>query len=193
MCLQAWEGSGGITLTILNPVRTHIEKETAHSRFMFVDSSSAFNTLQPHLLLTRLLSAFELNLSLTMWILDFLLERSQRVCVNGCLSDSVCICTGSPQGRVLSPLLFILFTNNCKRDHENRFLIKFSDDTAVVSLLFGDQNDHGPVVSDLVNWCDDSYLCLNMSKRKNLSIDRLQEEKHSASAHCYSQRNSRIC
>ena len=38
-------------------------------------------------------------------------------------------------------------------------------------MLFGDQNDHGPVVSDSVNWCDDSYLCLNVSKTKDLSID----------------------
>ena len=91
--------------------------------------------------------------------------------MNGCLSDSVCISTGSPQGCVLYTALFILYANNCKSDHENRVLIKFSDDTAVVSLLFGDQNDHGPVVSDFVNWCDDSYLCLNVSKTKDLSID----------------------
>ena len=91
------------------------------------------NTLQPHLLLNRLLSDFELNPSLAMWILEFIIERPQRVCVNGCLYDSVCISTGSPQGCGLSPLLFVLCTNNCKSDHENRFLIQFSDDTDVVS------------------------------------------------------------
>ena len=106
-----------------------------------------------------------------MWILDFLLERPQRVCVNGCLSDYVCISTDPHQGCVLSPLLFILYTNNCKSDRENIFLIQFSDDIAVVSLLFGGQNDHGPAVSDSVNWCDDSYLCLNVSKTKDLCID----------------------
>ena len=87
--------------------------------------------------------------------------------MNGCLSNYVRISTGSPQDCVLSSLLY---TNNCKSDHENKFLIKFSDDTAVVSLLFGDQNDHGHVVSDFVisdfvNWCHDSYLCLNVNKQ----------------------------
>ena len=93
------------------------------------------------------------------------------MCVNGCSSDSVCISTGSPQGCVLSPLLFMLYTNDCKSYHENTFFIKVSDDTVVISLLFGDQNGHVPVVSDFVNWCDESYLCLNVSKTKDLSVD----------------------
>ena len=139
---------------------------------MFVDFSSAFNTLQPHLLLKRLLSDFELNPSLATWVLDFLLDIPQSVCVDGCLSDYVCIPTGSPQGCVVSPLLFILYTNNCKSDHENIFLIKCCGDTDVVSLLFEDPNDHGPVsVSDFVNWCDDYCLCPNVSKTKDISID----------------------
>ena len=163
------KGVEDATLTILNLVHTHLEKEKAHATIMLVDFSSAFNTLQPHLLLKRLQSDFELN-PLALWILDFLLARPQRVCVNGYLSDSVCIFTGSPQGCVLYPLLLIVYRNNCTSDHENIFLIKFSDDTAVIRMLFGDQNDHGPVVSDFVNWCDESYLCPNLSKTKDLFI-----------------------
>ena len=34
------------------------------------------------------------------------------------------------------------------------FFVKFSDDTAIVRLLLGDWDDHGPAVSDFVNWCD---------------------------------------
>ena len=98
-------------------------------------------------------------------------ETSESACVNGCLSDSVCISTGSPQGCVLSSLLLIVYTNNCESDHENIFLITFSDDTAVVSLLFGDPNAHEPLVSDFVNWCDDSYIGLNVSNTKDLCID----------------------
>ena len=80
---------------------------------MFGDFSSACNTIQPHLSLKMLLSDFDLNPSLAMWILDFLLERLRRVCVDGCLSYYVCISTGSHQCCVLSPLLLILYTNNC--------------------------------------------------------------------------------
>ena len=71
--------------------------------------------------------------------------------VNNCLSDTVCKSTGSPQGCVLSPLLFILYTNDCRSYCETRSFVKFSDDTAIVSLLLGDQDDHGRVASDFVN------------------------------------------
>ena len=66
---------------------------------------------------------------------------------------------------------FCIYINNCKSGHENKYVIQVSDDTAVVSLLFGDQNGHGHVVSDFVNWCDDFYLCLNLSKTKDISFD----------------------
>ena len=35
---------------------------------------------------------------------------------------------------------------------------------ALASLHLGDQDDHGPFISDFVNWCNESYLCLNVSK-----------------------------
>ena len=76
--------------------------------------------------------------------------------VNGCWSETVCISTGSPQGCVVSPLLFILYTDNCWGCRENRFFVKVSVYTAIVSLPLVDQADHGPVVSDFVNWCDES-------------------------------------
>ena len=47
--------------------------------------------------------------------------------------------------------------------NENRVFVKFSDETAFVSLLLSDQDDHGHVVSEIVHWCDVSYLCLNVS------------------------------
>ena len=49
--------------------------------------------------------------------------------------------------------------------------------TAIVSLPFGGQENHGPVVFDFENWCDESYLCWNVSKPKAFSIDLKKKEK----------------
>jgi hypothetical protein len=72
--------------------------------------------------------------------------RTQRVRINGALSDPVCSSTGSPQGCVLSPLLFILYTNMCRSQYENRLILKYADDSVVVSLLRGGESSHGPVI-----------------------------------------------
>ena len=51
------------------------------------------------------------------------------------------------------------------------YFIKFSDDTALLSLLSNDEVDHGPVLNDFVARCDRSYLCLNATKTKDMCID----------------------
>ena len=49
--------------------------------------------------------------------------------------------------------------------------MKFADDRALLSLLFGSQQDHSPALQNVVKWCDDSYLKFNACKTKELVID----------------------
>ncbi|KAJ8385612.1 hypothetical protein AAFF_G00184740 [Aldrovandia affinis] len=39
------------------------------------------------------------------------------------------------QGCVLSPLLYSLFTHDCKPVHDSNIIVKFADDTTVVGLI----------------------------------------------------------
>ncbi len=59
------------------------------------------------------------------------------VFVNGHLTDSIIISTGSPQGYVLLPLLFIMYRVGCRRSQEWKLFGKFSYDTASLSLHQG--------------------------------------------------------
>ena len=43
--------------------------------------------------------------------------------------------TGAPQGCVLSPLLYSLFTHYCVTTHISNSIIKFADDITVVGLI----------------------------------------------------------
>ena len=81
------------------------------------------------------------------------------------------VSTGSPHGCVLSALLFILYTYDCRSISPNRYFIKFPDDTALLSLLSNDEVGYGPVLNYFVAWCDRSYLCLNATKTKEMCID----------------------
>ncbi|CAF92499.1 unnamed protein product, partial [Tetraodon nigroviridis] len=51
------------------------------------------------------------------------------------LSATITLSTGSPQGCVLSPLLYALYTYDCSPSHPTTRIIKYADDTTVVGLI----------------------------------------------------------
>ena len=85
---------------------THLDKRNTYVRMMFIDYCSAFNTIVPSKLDTKL-RAMGLDTTLCKWILDFLTGRpSQAVRIGKNTSSPLTLNTGFPQGCVLSPLLY---------------------------------------------------------------------------------------
>ena len=157
------------TLSLLHNAFRHLDNTGSFVRILFVDFSSAFNnTIQPHLLALKLLS-LDVNPRLILWIVDFLTNRSQSVRFHSAISAPRHTSTGAPQGTVLSPVLFTLYTNDCK-GNETTPLIKYSDDTALEDLSNSDSH-YFTEVDRFVTWCDDNYLDLNVTKTKELVID----------------------
>jgi hypothetical protein len=103
---------------------------------LFIDYSSAFNTIVPTNLITKL-STLGLNTSLCNWILDFLMGRPQVVRVRNNTSATLILNTGASQGCVLSPLLYSLLTDDCLAKHDSKTIIKFADEATVVGLITG--------------------------------------------------------
>jgi hypothetical protein len=71
---------------------------------LFIDYSSAFNTILPTKVITKL-RTLGLNTSLCNWILDFLTGHPQVVRVGISTSAMLILNTGVPQGCVLRSLL----------------------------------------------------------------------------------------
>ena len=92
--------------------------------------TTALNTTVPSKLITKL-RILGLNTSLCNWILDILTGRPQVVRVGSNTSAKLILNTGVPQGYVLSPLLYYLFTHDCTARHNSKTLIKFADNTTV--------------------------------------------------------------
>ena len=88
----------------LHTAVSHLDKRNTYVRLLFIDNSSAFNTIVPSKLITKL-RILGLNTSLCNWILDFLTGRPQVVRVGNNTSAMLILNTGAPQGCVLSPLL----------------------------------------------------------------------------------------
>ncbi|KAK3550909.1 hypothetical protein QTP70_008072 [Hemibagrus guttatus] len=96
----------------LHFILQHLDKSGTYVRLLFVDFSSAFNIIIPTLLQTKLIQ-LSVPSSLCQWITSFLTDRHQLVKLGKFTSNSRTTSTGAPQGCVLSPLLFSLYTNDC--------------------------------------------------------------------------------
>ncbi len=120
---------------VLHSSLTHIDSKNGnYVRLLFIDYSSAFNTIVPTKLAVKL-SDLGLNTSLCDWIQDFLTARPQVVKVGQFTSNSITLNIGAPQGCVLSPLLYSLYTHDCVSSHSSTSIIKFADDTVVLGLI----------------------------------------------------------
>ena len=96
----------------------------------------------------------------------------QSVKVNNSLSKPVILNTGAPQGCVLSPFLFTLFTNDCVYGNQSVRVVKFSDDTTVIGCVNNaNESVYREEVQRLVGWCKNNNLVLNISKTKEMIID----------------------
>ena len=138
---------------------------------MFFDFSSAFNTIQPALLGVKLQQA-GVDHHLTGWILDYLTDRPQYVRTRGSVSNTVVCSTGAPQGMVLAPFLFTLYTADFSYNTPTCHLHKFSDDSAIVGLITdGDDMEYRGLTQDFVGWCQRNHLQINTKKTKELVVD----------------------
>ena len=95
--------------------------------------------------------------------------HSLRAC--GTVSDAVVSNTGAPQGTVLSPFLFTLYTTDFSYQTESCHLQKFSDDSAVVGCISKEKAEYRAVVDNFVSWCELNHLQLNTTKTKELVVD----------------------
>ncbi len=157
---------------VLHSSLTHIDSKNGnYVRLLFIDYSSAFNTIVPTKLAVKL-SDLGLNSSLCDWIQDFLTARPQVVKVGQFTSNSITLNIGAPQGCVLSPLLYSLYTHDCVSSHSSTSIITFADDTVVLGLINNDdETAYLDEVERLTSWCQDNCLSLNVSKTKELIVD----------------------
>jgi gmma-aminobutyric acid receptor subunit gamma/cGMP-dependent protein kinase 2 len=73
----------------------HLDKRNTYVRMLFIDYSSAFNTIVPLKLITKP-RTMGLNTSLCNWIQDFLTGRLQVVRVGNSTSATLILNTGGP-------------------------------------------------------------------------------------------------
>jgi len=119
----------------------------------------------PHKRLLNKLRGYGVDGNLFEWIKCFLMDRYQRVRVNGSLSSCTRVNSGVPQGSVLGPLLFALYVNELlsfKLVFSLLFL--FADDTKLYQIIRSPDNclQLQCDIDILAQWSKDGWLCLSM-------------------------------
>ena len=74
-----------------------------------MELTKAFDSV-PHSLLLSKLEDSGLDPYMIKWISDYLTNRSQSVVLNGISSQSLPVISGVPQGSVLGPLVFLIYS-----------------------------------------------------------------------------------
>ena len=159
-------------LLLLDNLYEHLDKPKCIVRTLFLDFSSAFNTIKPAILIDRL-RELKINNNIISWIFQFLTNRTQYVKFQNFVSDSIITFTGSPQGCVLSPVLFTIYTNVCQIDNNTVKLIKFADDSCIEGFIASDDDTdvYFNEIKYFTSWCTDNKLLLNTDKTKEIVFD----------------------
>ena len=156
----------------LHNILQHLETPSTYARILFIDYSSAFNTIIPGKLHQKLLTSLNFPPTLCDWILDFLTNRQQTVKVKDSISSPIILSTGAPQGCVLSPVLYSIFTFDCQANEASTFITKFADDTTICGLINNnDESNYRAQIESTTDWCANNNLVLNVSKTKEIIVD----------------------
>ena len=138
---------------------------------MMLDLSAAFDTVDHEILLNRLNKSFGLSSTVLDWFRSYLHDRTQVV-FSGCvLSNSSLMTCGVPQGSVLGPILFVLYTVDILDIIDRNGLLghMYADDTQ--SYLHFNSNEVALALTrvqacftELQCWMNSNKLVLNASK-----------------------------
>jgi hypothetical protein len=136
-----------------------------------LDLSAAFDTVDHDILIRRLHTSFGLDGTALQWITSFLVDRTQAVKFLGVTSSYLPLQSGVPQGSVLGPLLFLLYTADVAQiAHRHGVSVhSYADDTQLyascpavdgltsAACLLG-------CIDDIDRWMSSNRLKLNADK-----------------------------
>jgi hypothetical protein len=168
---------------------------------VLLDLTAAFDTINHEILLQRLCNRYGMDGTVLRWFQSYLFNRAQTVTIDGAQSDLVPLCDGVPQGSVLGPLCFSMYTaplEDLINSHDGVELMVYADDTQLY-MVFNPSESSTAItklelcIKDVNNWMTVNKLKLNGSKteilhlsskfsRKSIPIDHLQIDSDSVQA-----------
>ena len=143
-----------------------------------LDLSAAFDTLDHSILLNRLKESFGLDGTVLQWFQSYLSDRKQCVKINNKCSNDISLSFGVPQGSVLGPPLYTLYTvplGRIIRKHSLNYHFYADDTQLYLSIQPNDINDlvfkMEACILEVKEWMHDNKLKLNDDKTEIILIN----------------------
>ena len=166
------------TLTIYNDLLC-ISDMKSKVILLLLDLSAAFDTVNHNLLLIKLKKDFGFEGTVLEWFTSYLNNRSFTVTIDKSRSNRCFLRIGVPQGSILGPILFILYTKElnqiAKRHGFNIHM--YADDTQLYiefNPLFRDLSTIEERITncfeDIKTWMTQNKLKLNQNKTEALVV-----------------------
>ena len=150
------------------------------SLVVFLDLSAAFDTIDHAILLDRLYYDYGIRGTALKWMKSYLTKRYQTVHINQLKSDAHELRFGVPQGSVLGPIVFIMYTKALRKIAARHGLKihLYADDTQLyVSFTFSNQEEAMSAmdrviacISEIKLWMSQNKLQLNDEKNEYLIV-----------------------
>ena len=169
------------TETTLLSVHDHLIKSISTQKITalcLLDLSAAFDTIDHEILLSRLSSWFGLSNTVLFWFRSYLSCRSFSVSIENSISSPSKLLYGVPQGSVLGPILFILYTTPLSHLINSSSSVShhlYADDTQLFTSFSASDCSSGlssleSTISSVSSWMSANFLSLNPSKTEFMLI-----------------------
>ena len=147
---------------------------------IMLDYSKAFDKIN-HSILLHKLKKLGISGHIGKWIGHFLLNRTQRVSLNGHLSSPSKVISGVPQGTILGPVLFLIYIADIGDNLTKSTLSSYADDSKAHKIIRNSQDgvDLQIDLNKLYDWTSINLMEFNSEKFEALRIgknEKLKEE-----------------
>ena len=170
-----------LNIKLFNDILKSID-EGSTVALLLLDMSAAFDTVDHTLLLEVLNKNYGIDNTVLKWFKDYLHNRSCSVNILDSFSDVICLLFGVPQGSILGPILFILYTKHLQHiakryglsiqlyADDNQIYIAFNKTNTMSSTTCKENIEN--CLTEIKSWMCAHYLKMNEGKTKLLFLNK---------------------